>query len=255
MEERFPSSANPATATHNTWQKDINDPTIAENFRIWLLNNTQCDADSVHSHPVFSNKTLCVPSAFANEPYSTYCLSASVPEHVPVGVVAVADLWWARELSCLDSYTQPEARLRSSPRRLPWRSSKRRHWDGDKDIISAFAQIRYITLHDPSYRQTTRAPSSHYLVVRFDGTQLHHELKAQQVVGADGLQFQQFTQSHQLGALQMLQCQFVLEKLGEFHDVLRAGLLARVSHLHRTMRSHKSGRNAAWWNSDMCHQT
>lgn len=31
-----------------------------------------------------------------------------------------------------------------------------------------------------------------HLVVGFDGAQLHHELEAQQVIGADGLKLQEF---------------------------------------------------------------
>lgn len=52
-----------------------------------------------------------------------------------------------------------------------------------------------------------------HLVVGLDGAQLHHELEAQQVIGADGLQLQQFAQRYQLRPLQMFQRQLVLKKL------------------------------------------
>lgn len=79
-------------------------------------------------------------------------------------------------------------------------------------------------------------PPSH-LVIRLDGSQFHHQLKTEQVVGADGLQLQQFTESHQLGALQVLQRQLVLKQLGESYDVFSCGLLARTPYLAETRTS------------------
>lgn len=79
-------------------------------------------------------------------------------------------------------------------------------------------------------------PPSH-LIVWLDGSQFHHQLKPEQVVGADGLQLQQFTESHQLGALQVLQRQLVLEQLGESYDVFSCGLLACTPYLAETHNS------------------
>lgn len=76
-------------------------------------------------------------------------------------------------------------------------------------------------------------PLSH-LIVGLDGAQLHHQLETQQVIGADGLQLQQFAQCHQLWPLQMLQCQLILKKLGELHNVFCAGLFTSVPHLQQT---------------------
>lgn len=70
-----------------------------------------------------------------------------------------------------------------------------------------------------------------HLIVRLDGSEFHHQLEAQQVVGANRLQLQQFAQSHQLGALQVLQRQLVLKQLGEADNVLRLGLLSCAPNL------------------------
>lgn len=87
-------------------------------------------------------------------------------------------------------------------------------------------------LHIYKYHKKIRRFTVTNLVVGLDGAQLHHQLKAQQVVRSDGLQFQEFTQGHQLGALQVLQGQLILKQLGELHNVLCAGLLTCVPHLH-----------------------
>lgn len=71
------------------------------------------------------------------------------------------------------------------------------------------------------------------LVVGPDGPELHDELEAQEVVGADGLQLQQAAQRHQLGPRQVVQRQLVLEQLGELEDLLVAGPLPRVPDLER----------------------
>lgn len=70
-----------------------------------------------------------------------------------------------------------------------------------------------------------------HLVVGLDVAQLHHELEAQQVIGADGLQLQQFAQRYQLWPLQMFQRQFVLKEFRELHNVFSPGLFPSVPHL------------------------
>lgn len=76
-------------------------------------------------------------------------------------------------------------------------------------------------------------PLHTHLVVGLDAAQPQQQLEAQQVVGAQGLQLQQLAQSHQLGPLQVLQGQLILEELGETHNLLRAGLVATVTDLNR----------------------
>lgn len=75
---------------------------------------------------------------------------------------------------------------------------------------------------------------SSHLVIWSDSSEFQHELKTQQVVRADGLQLQEFTQSNQLGALQVLQSQLVLKQLWKADDVLRGGLLTCATHLKST---------------------
>lgn len=79
-------------------------------------------------------------------------------------------------------------------------------------------------------------PPSH-LIIWLDGSQFHHQLKTEQVVSADWLELQQFTESHQLGALQVLQRQLVLKQLGESYDVFSCGLLACTPYLAETHNS------------------
>lgn len=71
------------------------------------------------------------------------------------------------------------------------------------------------------------------LIVGANVPQLHDELEAQEVVGADGLQLQQAAQRHQLGAGQVVQRQLVLKQFGEAQDLLVAGTLARAADLGR----------------------
>lgn len=73
-----------------------------------------------------------------------------------------------------------------------------------------------------------------YLVVCSDGPQLHDELEAQEVVGADGLELQEATESHQLRPGQVVQSQLVLKQFGELQDLLVAGSLAGVTDLRRS---------------------
>lgn len=75
--------------------------------------------------------------------------------------------------------------------------------------------------------------SLRYLVICSDGPQLHDELEAQEVVGADGLQLQEATESHQLRPGQVVQSQLVLKQFGELQDLLVAGSLAGVTDLRR----------------------
>lgn len=92
---------------------------------------------------------------------------------------------------------------------------------------------------DTSLVQNLQAPSSSsvllqtHLVVGLDVPQPEQQLEAEQVVGADGLQLQQFAQSHQLRPLQVLQGQLVLKELGEADDLLRAGPVAAVPDLNK----------------------
>lgn len=87
-----------------------------------------------------------------------------------------------------------------------------------------------------SVRNTSGWSLQSHLIVCLDGSEHHHQLKTQQVVCADGLQLQQFTQSDQLGALQVLQRQLVLKQLRKPDNVLRGGLLACAPHLPETHR-------------------
>ena len=77
---------------------------------------------------------------------------------------------------------------------------------------------------------------SPHLIVGAYGTELHDELKAQEVVGANGLQLQQPTQGHQLGPHQVVQRQLVLKQLGEADDLLITGPLTRVTDLRYRAR-------------------
>lgn len=93
---------------------------------------------------------------------------------------------------------------------------------------------------------TTPNPPSH-LIVPLDGPELHHQLETQQVVGANGLQLQELTQSHQLRPLQVLQRQLILKQLRKPDNVLRRGLLACTPNLTRTRRGHV---NVKRWNQE-----
>lgn len=75
-----------------------------------------------------------------------------------------------------------------------------------------------------------------HLIIWLDGPELHHQLKTQQVVCADGLQLQQLAQSHQLRPLEVLQRQLVLKQLRKPNNVLCGGLLTCASHLKRTKK-------------------
>lgn len=72
-----------------------------------------------------------------------------------------------------------------------------------------------------------------HLVVCSDGPQLHDELEAQEVVGADGLELQEAAEGHQLRPREVVQRQLVLEQLGEFDDLLIAGTFTRVPDLKK----------------------
>ena len=72
-----------------------------------------------------------------------------------------------------------------------------------------------------------------YLVVCTDGSQLHDELEAEEVVGPDGLQLQETAESHQLRSGQVVQRQLVLEQFGELQDLLITGTFTRVPNLWR----------------------
>lgn len=87
-----------------------------------------------------------------------------------------------------------------------------------------------------SVRSTPAATSTlvqTYFIIRLDGSEPQPELKAEQVVGADGLQLKQFAKSHELRPLQVFQGQLVLEQLGEAHDLLGAGPVAGVTDLRK----------------------
>lgn len=97
-------------------------------------------------------------------------------------------------------------------------------------------------------------PPSH-LIVWLDGSQFHLQLKPEQVVGADRLQLQEFTESHQLRALQVLQRQLVLKQLGESNDVFCCWLLTCTSylaHTHRGTSECKSPRMTTALNFTVC---
>lgn len=70
-----------------------------------------------------------------------------------------------------------------------------------------------------------------YLIVGTDGPQLHDELEAEKVVGADGLELQETAEGHQLRPGQVVQGQLVLEQFGEAYDLLIAGTLPGVPDL------------------------
>lgn len=72
-----------------------------------------------------------------------------------------------------------------------------------------------------------------YLVICTDGSQLHDELEAEEVVGPDGLQLQETAESHQLRSGQVVQSQLVLEQFGELQDLLITGTFTRVPNLCR----------------------
>lgn len=72
-----------------------------------------------------------------------------------------------------------------------------------------------------------------YLVICTDGSQLHDELEAEEVVGPDGLQLQETAESHQLRSSQVVQSQLVLEQFGELQDLLITGTFTRVPNLCR----------------------
>lgn len=100
MEEHFPSSADPATATqiqhgikgypHRTY------PHQASTFQNFKLNMVQ-----IHSHPVFSKNTLCTKDLFTLHSLTKHMRPTACPslyrgallDVVPVGFVVVADLW------------------------------------------------------------------------------------------------------------------------------------------------------------------
>lgn len=88
--------------------------------------------------------------------------------------------------------------------------------------------------HQPGRRPTFLFVALRYLVVCSDGSQLHDELEAQEVVGADGLELQEATESHQLRPGQVVQSQLVLKQFGELQDLLVAGSLAGVTDLRRS---------------------
>lgn len=70
-----------------------------------------------------------------------------------------------------------------------------------------------------------------YLVICTDGSQLHDELEAEEVVGPDGLQLQETAESHQLRSGQVVQSQLVLKQFGELQDLLITGTFTRVPNL------------------------
>lgn len=72
-----------------------------------------------------------------------------------------------------------------------------------------------------------------HLIVCLDGSEPEQELKAEQVVGANGLQLKQLAKSHQVRPFQVLQGELVLKELGEAHDVLGAGLVAAATDLDK----------------------
>lgn len=71
-----------------------------------------------------------------------------------------------------------------------------------------------------------------YLVVCTDGPQLHDKLEAEEIVGPDGLELQEATQSYQLRSGQVVQRQLILKQFGEFNDLLVTGTFTRVTYLH-----------------------
>lgn len=75
-----------------------------------------------------------------------------------------------------------------------------------------------------------------YLVVRSDGPELHDELKAQEVVGPDGLELQEAAERDQLGSGQVVQSELVLEQLGELYDLLVARTFPGVPDLQEPRR-------------------
>lgn len=62
-------------------------------------------------------------------------------------------------------------------------------------------------------------------------------MKAEQIVGANGLQLKQFAKSYQLRPLQVFQGQLILKQLGEAYDLLGTGLVAGVTNLNKAEAS------------------
>lgn len=75
--------------------------------------------------------------------------------------------------------------------------------------------------------------NSSYLVISMDGPQLHDKLKAQEVVGSNGLELQEAAESHQLRSGQVVQSQLVLKQFGEPYDLLITGTFSRVPDLQK----------------------
>lgn len=72
---------------------------------------------------------------------------------------------------------------------------------------------------------------STYFIICLDSPELQQKLKAEQIVGANGLQLQQFAKCYQLRPFQVFQGQLILKKLGEAHNLLGAGFVASVTNL------------------------
>lgn len=50
-----------------------------------------------------------------------------------------------------------------------------------------------------------------YFIICFDRPELHQKLEAEEVISANGLQFKQFAEDHQLWPLQVFQGQLILK--------------------------------------------
>lgn len=84
-----------------------------------------------------------------------------------------------------------------------------------------------------------------------DGPQLHDELKAQEVVGSNGLELQEVAESHQLRSGQVVQSQFVLKQFGELHDLLVTGTFSRVPDLQKESHYAQNSADLMWNNGQV----
>lgn len=80
---------------------------------------------------------------------------------------------------------------------------------------------------------------STYFIICPDSPEPQQKLKAEQIVGANGLQLKQFAKCYQLWPLQVFQGQLILKELGEAHNLLGTGFVASVTNLSLIERKKK----------------